>query len=401
MKVLFYGETPVAETGAGRVDRHIIDVLVELGIEVEVIGMSHAFETYDRMRYPYDITSINSHEEAAEKLAERIDQYDTLFISADMHVPGQFAELFPGKRVIVLGAIDGPVFHKDQVHTFQDVQYPIVYSRYAYNQVLNVLPELKGKLYCTPLGCEPDTVYPISAEERKEYRKRVFGIGDDTFLVMNVNRNQRRKDLARSIAAFKLFHDRVPDSKLFLLSCKSDVGGDLGLQSYFLGLDPYSPTSPVMFCPPEYTPLAGFERDKYNRMLCSADVGISTAQGEGWGLTTTEFLAAQTPFIGPANTSFFEILGRERERGAGPGSRGYLVKCGGNELFSVFYGHDDSVRPITSVEDMAKTIEHVYYHRDEAATKAKRGRKWAKVHTWEKFKDQWRAIILEAEADGE
>lgn len=394
MKILFYGESPVLETGAARVDRHLLDAIVACGHQVEVLGVSHFFgEDYDHTRYPYPITYVDSHEDARAMIEARAGHFDALFLSADMHVPNILLEQVRRYPTLVLGAIDGPVLHADQISALEVARVPAVYSRYARDQVLAKAPHLRGKLLCTPLGCEPETFYPLSNEERREYRKRVFGLGDDTFLVLWANRNQARKDPARALAAFHLFHRRVPNSRLYMHCKMEDVGGNIVTQAILLGLRAVGPHPEVMFAPPDYNEIYGFTRDKLNCIYNAADVCISTSQGEGWGLTTSEAMAAGRPFIGPANTAFFEQLGRK-------GERGYLAASGGPDLWSVYYGRDDSWRPITSASDLAARLEEVYRFPLDARARGARARKWTQRHTWARFERQWREALATFTPEG-
>ena len=380
MKILFYGETPVIETGAARVDRHILDVIVEMGIEVEMIAMSHPYESpygHDMIRYPFPITGVSSHEEASKLIADILLTHPdyALFISADAHVPMLTLPAVKPRLTMILAAIDGEVMFPQQVSYMRNVEVPAVYSHYSEAQ----LARHGIKAHCIPLGCEPDVFYPLSAEERRAYRRKAFDIGDETFLVICANRNQRRKDLPRAMAAFHKFQQRVPDSRLYMHALQEDVGGDLRSQAKFLGLG-----KEVIFTPPALTIHSGFERPVLNRIYNAADVGISTALGEGWGLTTTEIMSAGTPFIGPANTTFFELLGEQR---------GYLAKCGGDDLWQIAHGSDDMPRPQTSVTDMAGLLYHVYSHREEAKERAARARRWAEQHTWHAFKEAWKGVL--------
>lgn len=401
MKFLFYGESPCNETGAARVNRYLLDTLVESGHQVQVLATSHFFEDqYDHARYPYPIESISREDpnETHRAAGEALDgmSFDWLFISQDMHVPQILREQVKKYPSIVLAAIDGGVRFPQMVDSLLEADIPAVYSRYSYGQVIGVLPQLAGILQCIPLGCEPDVFFPISEEERREYRQRVFGVGDETFLVMWANRNQMRKDPGRALYGFHLFHEQMPNSRLYMHCRMQDVGGDVVAQAKLLGLRVHGADPEVIFAPPEYTEIAGFDRDKLNRMYNAADVVISSSRGEGWGLTTSEAMAAGRPFIGPANTTFFEMLGAAPTSSIRPyvvGERGLLVHCGGDELWEIFYGRDDAPRPLISCQGLAMALEHVYRHPEAAHERGQLARQWAERHTWEAFKEQWKGIL--------
>lgn len=412
-RMLFYGETPANETGAARVNRHLLDVCVELGIKVEVLATSHFFgEDYDHARYPYQISTFEcdpaeeaTHQAAGREIDARAGSFDWLFISGDMHVPQILKEQVARYPSVVLGAIDGRVPLAALVDSFTLAKVPAVYSRWAYNQVLQVLPDLAGRLKCIQLGCEPDVFYPLPDAERTAYRQKAFGIDEETFLVVWANRNQARKDPARAMAAFALFHERVPNSKLFMLCKQEDMAGNIRGQAMLMGLDLTSIvfTQPTVYRQLDdgrveisgYNEINGYPRDVLNRLYNAADVAISTSRGEGWGLTTSEFMAAGVPFVGPGNTTFYEMLG------GGPcdsspwweGKRGLLVKSGGPELWDIFYGRDDNPRPLVSVEGLAHALYQVYLCRNGAALRARRALTWARRHTWGNFRDEWTRVL--------
>ena len=59
------------------------------------------------------------------------------------------------------------------------------------------------------------------------FKKNHFGIAGDTYLITNVNRNQLRKDIPKTMMAFKEFKKKVKNSVLYLHMAPKDVGGDL------------------------------------------------------------------------------------------------------------------------------------------------------------------------------
>ena len=53
----------------------------------------------------------------------------------------------------------------------------------------------------------------------------------------NLNRNQQRKDIPRTIAAFAEFHRQIPESLLYLHMAKKDQGWDLPEITQAYGFD--------------------------------------------------------------------------------------------------------------------------------------------------------------------
>lgn len=145
---------------------------------------------------------------------------------------------------------------------------------------------------------------PTSAAQRLAARRTVFpGRPDleDAFLVLNPNRDYPRKRLDLTIAAFAAFAEVKPDAWLVLhpgpmtgadraallaLADRGGVGGRLLL--------PFKDGAPA---------------DRLGDLYRACDVGLSTAQGEGWGLTVFEHAATGAPIVVPDHTTFAELWG--------------------------------------------------------------------------------------------
>ncbi len=169
---------------------------------------------------------------------------------------------------------------------------------------------------------------------------------------------------------------------MYLHAKQEDLGGHLPTQALLLGLRVDS--NEIIFAPETYNEIAGISRSALNGVYNAADVCISTSTGEGWGLTTTECMAAGTPFIGPKNTTFQEILEDER---------GYLVASGGENLWTIPYGLSQGPREIVSVTAMSEALEHVFYNMEEAQSRAKKAREWAMSHTWRGMISEWLSFL--------
>ncbi len=392
MKVLAYTESPVISTGAGRVSQPLIKLMHRLGWELTIVGLNHFGDVpFDKEEWPH--TFINADEgdffqpeHAKEQIAA--GGYDLLFLSGDVNVidvvmpTALEAKKKYGFPIISLVVIDAD-FDMPYLPFLLEVDYPFVYSQFAYDVAVKRCPALNGKLRCIPLWFEPETLYRLDDEKRKKIRTEILGIEDlDTFIVLSLNRNQRRKDLGRVMYAYHLFHKKHPNSRLYMHAKMRDLGGDLPSQAHLLGLHPRE----IIFAHETYSVVAGYERQVVNQIYNACDVSISCSQGEGWGLSTSESMAAGIPFIGPRHTTFLDLIGRNEERG-------YLADCGGIDLWQIHYGQGEEPRPVTSVTSMVEKLEYVYLHRDEAIEKAAAARAYAETHNLKKFQDVWRRVF--------
>ncbi len=400
MKILVYSETPCINTGTGQLSQNILPFLLEFGHEIEVVGINH-FEgvQHDEQKYPFKIhrcpDSDAYNTELAKELIKQGD-YDLLFMSCDV---GEINKLAPTIheekqkrkfRALAYSTIDCDIINAHIIAGLTLCDNVVMYSNHSVKIAL--AQKLPLNIRCIAPGCEPDVFYPIDPELRRKNRKDIFGIDDRTCLFINVNRNQWRKDMGRTLMIFHEFYKRNPASLLYIHSKIQDVGGCLTNMASFLGMKLTQPGLEVMFATPEYNEQQGFTRDFLNILYNCADALISTTTGEGWGLTTTEAMAAGTPVIIPGNTSAIEIIGEGEERG-------YLAKAGGDiDHQFIHYGITDNPRDIVHADSMIEKMERVYFHPEEAKDKAKAARQWAEAHTWDLAKHQWKALFAEIES---
>jgi len=406
MKVLFYGESPCVSTGLAQVSRVILDALQEDGHEVEVVGTNHHMVvSYDKAVFPYNVVPVLEEDKkdpnVVKTAVERIhnSEYDMFFCSTDFgrDIPifqALIEERQKGRDFLITGyyAVDCDIIPPSTFDTLAYCNAKIVYTQHGRQVIERLRPDFKGEINVLYLACEPDVFYPLSAEERRKARKELFNIeDDDTFLCLSVNRNQSRKDLGRLMAIFHEFHGRHQNSTLYVHAHRTDVGGDLVGMAISLGMGEGSGIE-VIFTGEQYNVLQGYSREYMNRVYNAADCLLSASTGEGWGLSTTEAMAAQLPVVVPSNTAFTEIVGSNEERG-------YLVKSGGDiDHRTLLYGLTSNPRDIVHADSMLEKMERVYSHRNEAKEKARLARKWAEQHTTEIIKNQWKAFFSNVEA---
>lgn len=156
-----------------------------------------------------------------------------------------------------------------------------------------------------------------------------------------------------------------------------------------MGMQLVQPGLEVMFTPLDFSEQSGAPREFLNVLYNCADALVSTTTGEGFGLTTTDAMAAQRPVIVPRNTSSIEIVGENEERG-------YLARAGGDvDHQFIHYGVTDNPRDIVHSDSMIEKMEEVYFYPERAAEKASLARAWTLDHTWAHAKVQWQALFAE------
>ena len=149
----------------------------------------------------------------------------------------------------------------------------------------------------------------MPTQEVADYKIKMFGA--DRYVFGTVNRNSARKDIATIILAFAEFIENfnnatyLKEKFCLYLHCNSDdpFGVNLKYLAMTLGLV----EGKNIFFPKDFSENAGVEVAELNMVYNMMDCFITTSTAEGWGLTLTEAMAAETMTIAPMHTSFVEI----------------------------------------------------------------------------------------------
>lgn len=414
MKLLYYGESPLNPTGFGHVNKHIVEACSRVA-DVTMVATTHYAESYDREQYPYEIIGCPldpleqrtmQHQRNLPNIEKHVKdaQWDVFFYQGDMgwnnDVLVWAAEVqkeHPEKFTIFYMPIDGDVSIPLAFSPFTLCNVPCVYTDHAKSVIAKYAPEVAENVSVMWLGCESEVFHPLSPEEKREKRIKLFGEEYlDRFLVLNVNRNQMRKDLARCMAAFHLFHEKHPDSSLYMHSVQVDAGGSLPTQAIMVGCDVYKKPAEIIFSSLD---LANpWSRESLNDLYNAVDCLVSTAYGEGWGLATTEAMCAGTPVVVPYNTANIDILGEQipfnDDSWPFDCQRGWGIETGGDLDHTAFlYQNGCSLASVVHSASFVKTLEYVYSHRQEAQEKALIAREWCLQNTWEHRKQAWVQLL--------
>jgi glycosyltransferase involved in cell wall biosynthesis len=393
LKVLMLGDF-IAPTGFATVNHNIVDELLKTDkYEITVIGINHWGDPYDRKRWPIDIFPAMMGAPSNDPLRKEpfgrqrtldflgTGNFDILFIHQDHFLICEIGEAIiqtredlikAGKKPfkwIFYSPIDGILRKEWFDGTFKLADYNATYTKWA-KKIVN---DMGAQCDYIPLGTNLKDFYPLEDESPENCRKDYFKTSK--FVVLNVNRNQPRKDIPRSILAFKKFHDLRPNTFLYLHCNPVDVGCDVIKIASDMGLklgEDYLVAKQQ-----------NFQVSSLNVIYNASDLLISTCLGEGWGLSTTEAFATKLPVIVPNNTSLTEMCAD---------GRGILADSG-KEKFMISNADNNQWRPITDVDDMVKKMVDYYDNREKYKDMIQKAYDWSQTLTWESITKQWVEIF--------
>jgi glycosyltransferase involved in cell wall biosynthesis len=373
IKVLAYCDSPTCATGFGTVSRNILSGLYSTGkFDVDILGINYWGDPHN---FPFRIwpTGVNGERDpyGRKKVFGMIPkmEYDILFFLQDTFILDFLPELHKflrsnGRdfRSICYYPVDG-VPKREWLQNIDACDRTVAYSEFGKAESMKAFPEMKEPVVI-PHGANTRDYFVAPEKDVMAFRAQFFGSQSDKFVFTNLNRNQQRKDIPRTIAAFKEFQKQVPESLLYLHMAKKDQGWDLPeiLKAYDLSI-----STDVIF-PENFGPNQGYPRNIVNMIYNISDCVLSTTLGEGWGLSWVEAMATKTPVIMPGNTALVENITEDR---------GWLAKSGADASHFTVVPHDNEiVRPLVDVDDMVKQMLEVYNNPEEAKRRAENAYNW-------------------------
>lgn len=466
IKILALCDSPTTATGFAQVSKNVLKGLHDTGnYEIDVIGINYFGDYYDRQKYPYNIypaqpqgyRDMYGRERFIEAIQGKqvkqglVPPWDIIFTIQDPFIIEGLGAGFPfgdqlrvthemWKRLIdtkgwftwiAYFPVDAPVKENWVTKSIALPNYPVAYCEWGKEQILkydreefdvlfNLQPnpesekvpaalsveKLQGRIRVIPHGVDLKAFYPKSTKEKKEFRKEFWKgkLKDDTFLVVNISRNQPRKDLPRTIMAFAEFKKIVPNSHLYLHCQTHDVGGSIDEIARNFNLTPGEDYS----VPYDFSAGLGYGVDVINNIYNAADICVTTTLGEGWGFITTEAMATKTPIVAPNITSILDIfdskipenqdLNQWLENGGYEKVRGVPVKAGStkSEWFSMGIEDNERLRPLTNVEDLVNKILWVYNNKDKVEGIVDRAYNWVQNLSWQNIVKQWDELFAVA-----
>ena len=223
-------------------------------------------------------------------------------------------------------------------------------------------------------GFDPKQYFPLP----KEMVRKQLGIPNDAFMILNLNRNQPRKRYDLLIMAFVELIVKYP-TKPIMLMCICDKGEKGGWWLFEIfqrelklrGVPVEQFGNRLMVAAQDMV----YKDEDVNMFYNLADIGISTAEGEGWGLCQFEQMGVGVPQVVPDIGGFKEFCSSENTVLVKPKHRYYLPT-----VYSPVGGEAMACDP----HDICLGIEEYLMDSEKRANHGKKARDVVLSYTWEK-----------------
>lgn len=358
--------------------------------DVSVLGINyHGYSKYDTARwfvYPTDNGDPFGYKRMPNILKD--SKPEVIFLFQDIFNLPKALEICkqecPDVPIVSYFPIDGEPVSKTWKPVFEQSDYLITYSNFAVKAIHRVFPELTNKkidiLYH---GIDSNVFNLMPEEHRLKITKSLKW--DNKFTIINVNRFQPRKMVPLTLRAFALFHKGYKLCKcgnIYLASLKEcdlnkcdvrdvikqvagkeDVliylhmnnverimgpGSSNYLQSHCLnaGFDDVDLNNSLVINSVDLyaQPLT---EQQLNELYNAACVNISTAVGEGFGLSLGESASTGSTNIAPKNSAIPEVLNKHH----------HVIKNKAHFNMHLDNGH---LRPLVDVQGVVEALEIEY-----------------------------------------
>lgn len=406
IKLLAWGDY-CCSTGFGTVMSNIMRELEKTGkYDITVVGINYSGDPYDNEKWPGKIypampglmaqagpyADVYGRQRLCDLLGT--GEYDVLFMLQDTFIVKDvlptikntqkaLADMQGAKtfKIVYYFPIDATPKEEWATEVVQQVDFPVAYTKYGRAEIAKFVPSLANMPYVYHGTNTEDFNFIEDREASDKFRHDYWnGLADDRFLIINVNRNQPRKEIARTLMIMKELKERGVKPLLYLHMQHSDIGGNIFVMCDQLGLDREDVVLPH---PNVFNANQGLPVSILNQIYNAADMVLSTTLGEGWGLSITESFATKTPIVAPDHTSLTEIMAD---------NRGILVPAGNNpSMWHMDMQDMERIRPLMDVEAAAQSI--VELMEGTTIPDVEAAYEWAQNNSWENICKYWVQII--------
>jgi glycosyltransferase involved in cell wall biosynthesis len=301
MRILMIGDSPLVQTGFGRVNHHAAEAFLRQGWEVATVTGLQFTELPSDLSITQFVplpTDVSGLFKVIEVIENKLFEPDIIYMTADPGSVSAMASVIPERMpVFAYVPVEGePIASANWRAILSHIDFM---SCSAYGQGV-ALRDVGKDIPYVYHGVDTSIFTPLSETARSEYRERLGWQGK--FVVICIAQNVRRKQLTRLIEAISLLKYRYKQNDILLYL------HTVPFQNYWLEgwnlpevSDGFKVHEEVVFNPlmsgfGKAVPEVGdLDVPGVRELLSAADLFVLPSQVEGFGLPIAESMACGTP----------------------------------------------------------------------------------------------------------
>lgn len=273
--------------------------LSEKGHEIKAVGMGYRGEEHN---FPFSIIPCNSFPDA-HAMANNLKfqwEADLYIVALDIPYQAQFIEIAKraSAKIISIVPLENPPLTFSWSLLLQQSDKVFFISQLGTDEGLKAGVETAEHLV---VGM--DTVsWRLRTPEEYQSGRKLFGISDDTLVVLTVADNQERKNLSKAMEIVSKTKESGIKVKYILVTRENS---DVGWKLRDLAMD-YNIASELMIFE------RGLSFGELYSLYAISDAFLLTSKAEGLGMPVMEAMSVGVPVVATACGAMPELLGYDR-----------------------------------------------------------------------------------------
>jgi len=371
LNIVWVSDLDIIGSGYFNISVPLCAGLAQRGHIVKAIGLGYRGQEHD---YPFSIIPCANLPEALNmfRAIYNMWHYDALVVALDLYAHNPFIKTLQYQKpfsYVGISPIEAPPLCMTWALTLSQLDKPFIISQFGADTAQEA-----GVMEAEHLrvGIDSTAWRPAAKEEKEPIRSTLYGIEDDTFVVLTIADNQERKNLAAAMEVFAKFSKDKKALYVLVTRENSPVGWRLRDYAQELGI-----TNKFML----------FERGMPFKelwmMYASADCFLLPSKSEGLGMPLLEAMSMKIPIIATDCTGMAELLAD---------GRGVLIPAE--------YTHRDPFGNGTRWWiDKEKTLEALQDIYDGKLPDLDKGRTYIESRTWEPSVLRLEEVLLQLRSE--
>jgi len=378
----------VTPTGFSRVLHSIIKGLSPEEYDIFWLGVNYYGDphSYKDLRiYPAGLGTFNDpYGFSRAKSIFELEKPDIIFLLNDAWILDTCLNIIKetygaNKRpkLVTYVPVDAGDHNPDWYKNFDIVDKVVAYTEFGKAMINMAAPDLKVSIL--PHGVDSSTFYKIDApklEIKKQLYPNTADYLEDSFIVLNANRNQPRKRLDLTMQGFAMFAENKPENvKLYMHTGIQDQHINIITLALRYGIDKR------LIITNHKTGVQTVPDTALNLIYNGTDAGLNTSIGEGWSLIQSESAITGAPQVVAGHSALKELYQ----------DCGVLIPVSQAHVIDKIMTTGYIVNPV----DVAEKLEYLYSNKEVYDTLSKKSieKFTSPIYQWSNISKQWSEIF--------